>query len=208
MDENPAQNFYRPGHREIQDRFDSRRLADRLAEVTLAATFSAGDRRLIAAAPFLWLSTADAEGWPDVSYKGGRPGFVHLLDDNRLAFPSYDGNGMFRSLGNITENPRVGLLFCDFDQPWRIRVKGLARLVDEPDVLRQWPGAQVVVEVTAQTIFPNCGRYVHRSGEEPSVYAPDEGYEPPSAEWKSREAFAGHLPRPNRSRPDGDQVGP
>ncbi len=200
MDLDAAQDFYRPGHRELQDRFDSRRLADRLAEVTLASTFSERDRRIIAAAPFVWLSTADADGWPDVSYKGGRPGFVQVLDDSRLAFPSYDGNGMYRSLGNIIDNPRVGLLFCDFDKPWRIRVKGLARLVDDPQFLRQWPGAELAVEVTAQTVFPNCGRYLHRSGDEPSVFVPDEGHEPPQPEWKTMEAFADHLPR-SRSDP-------
>lgn len=196
MEQPDSHDFYRPGHRQLQDRFDSRRLADRLAEITLATTFSEGDRRLIASAPYLWLATADADGWPDVSYKGGHAGFAHVLDDSVLAFPSYDGNGMYRSLGNIVDNPRVGILFCNFDQPWRIRIKGLARLVDDPELLARWPGAELAVEVTAETVFPNCGRYIHRSGDEPSMYVPAEGYVPPEPEWKSLEAFADHLPRP------------
>ena len=130
-----------------------------------------------------------------MSYKGGHAGFVTVLDDTHLAFPSYDGNGMYRSLGNIIDNPRVGLLFCDFDKPWRIRVKGLARVVDDPQLLVRWPGAELAVEITVETVFPNCGRYVHRSGAEPSVYVPAEGHEPPSPEWKAMEAFVDHLPR-------------
>lgn len=188
-------DFYRPGHRSLQDRFDSRRLADRLGEVALSSTIQDRDRELMEAAPFLWLATADADGWPDVSYKGGRPGFVRVLDETRVAFPSYDGNGMYRSLGNIVDNPRVGLLFCDFDKPWRVRVKGMARLIDDDEALAMWPGAELAVEVTAETVFPNCSRYLHKiSVEEISPNAPAEGHQPPEAEWKSREMFRGYLP--------------
>jgi predicted pyridoxine 5'-phosphate oxidase superfamily flavin-nucleotide-binding protein len=77
-------DFYQPGHRQLQDRFDTRRLADRLTEITVSDTFSDHHRSLIEAAPFLWLATADADGWPDVSYKGGVRGFCRVLDDTTL----------------------------------------------------------------------------------------------------------------------------
>src|SRR5919109_790175 len=106
--------FYTECHRALQDRFDTRRLADRLIEVTVHDHFPEAYRKIVGRAPFFWLATADADGWPDVSYKGGTPGFVRVLDDERtVAFPSYDGNGMYRSLGNIATNPKVGLLFID-----------------------------------------------------------------------------------------------
>lgn len=189
-------DFYRPGHRALQDQFDSRRLADRLEEVTLSPTLSERDSDVIAGAPFFWLATADADGWPDVSYKGGHPGFVKVLDEKRLAFPSYDGNGMFRSLGNIVDNPRIGLLFCDFNLPWRVRVKGRATVVDDPAILADWEGAELAVEVQIETVFPNCDRYLHTvTINEISPNAPAPGHSPPEAKWKSYEKFDGYLPK-------------
>jgi predicted pyridoxine 5'-phosphate oxidase superfamily flavin-nucleotide-binding protein len=150
---------------------------------------------MIEAAPFFFLATADDDGWPDVSYKGGRPGFVRVLDDRRIAFPSYDGNGMYRSLGNIEDNPRVGLLFVDLDQPFRMRLKGRAALVDDPAMVASWPGAEAAVEVAVEAVFPNCSRYLHRLElHEISQYVPDEGHRPPEPEWKAMDLFAPYLP--------------
>jgi uncharacterized protein len=193
--------FYTEGHRHLQDRFDSRRLADRLDELTVADRIDDGSRRRMEEAACFWLATADADGWPDVSYKGGRPGFVRVADDRTILFPSYDGNGMYRSLGNIVDNPRVGLLFIDLEreQPWRTRVKGRAALVDDADVVDSWPGAELVVAVTVEAVFPNCPRYLHQLRLEGiSEYAPAEGHTPPEAEWKAMELFAPYLPRRNR----------
>lgn len=190
-----VEDFYRDGHRALQDRFDTRRLADRLTEVTVSEAFSDSNRAFVARAPFFWLATADGEGWPDVSYKGGRPGFVTVVDDTTLRFPSYDGNGMFRSLGNVLDNPRVGLLFIDFERPKRLRVKGLARLLDDADALAKFPGAQLVVEVRAESIFFNCPRYVHKqSTVELSEFAPSDTHTPAEPEWKSSPQIAPYLP--------------
>ena len=188
--------FYTDGHRALQDRFGSRALADRLTQVTVKDAIESWQRAVMERAPFFWLATADADGWPDVSYKGGRPGFVRVAEDGRsLAFPSYDGNGMYRSLGNISANPRVGLLFVEFDRPKRVRVKGLARLVDDPEVVASWDGAELVVQVEVDRSFPNCPRYVHRgAGRELSEYAPGDGHVPPEPEWKSSEEFKPYLP--------------
>src|SRR5438093_8955649 len=126
----PEQPVYDPGSRELQDRFDCRRIADRLVDVTYRTEFTGADRALIEAAPMFFLATADAEGRPDCSYKGGLPGFVRVTGPSELAFPTYDGNGMFRSLGNVQVNPQVGLLFIDFERPRRLRVNGIARLTE------------------------------------------------------------------------------
>ena len=148
----PEQPMYHDGARAMQDRFDSRRIADRLEQVTVHTAFSADDRALIERSPMFFLATADADGWPDCSYKGGMPGFVRVVDPGTLELPSYDGNGMFRSLGNIVVNPKVGLLFIDFDQRTRMRVNGIASIVDDAASLTAFPGAQAVVRVEVDRI--------------------------------------------------------
>src|SRR4051812_7330897 len=104
---------YNEGSRELQDRFETRRLADRLAERMRRAHITAEDAAFITARDMLFLATADADGFPQSSYKGGDPGFVRVLDERTIAFPNYDGNGMFLSWGNAKVNPHVGLLFID-----------------------------------------------------------------------------------------------
>lgn len=189
--------FYTTEQRALQDRFGTRRLADRwLATDVVTETLAEWQCKMIRRAPYLWLATADADGWPDVSYKGGRPGWVQVLEDNQtVQFPSYDGNGMFRSLGNIAANPRVGLLFVDFERPKRFRIKGLATLLDAPDVLARFPGAEVVVSVQTGAAFRNCPRYVHNSTTgELSAFAPDGHHEPPVPDWKEQEDIKALLP--------------
>ena len=188
--------MYHDGHRELQDRFDSRRIADRLEQVTVHPELSDGDVAFVERSPMFFLATADADGWPDVSYKGGRPGFVRCLDRHTIAFPNYDGNGMFRSLGNLLVNDRVSLLFVDFEHPDRLRIHGTAS-VSAPDdpLVASWEGAQAIVRVTVVRAFPNCPRYIHRMKvEELSKYAPAPGHDPPEPEWKAMEVFRDFLP--------------
>jgi predicted pyridoxine 5'-phosphate oxidase superfamily flavin-nucleotide-binding protein len=148
-----------------------------------------------------FLATADGKGAPDCSYKGGRPGFVRVIAPDTLAFPSYDGNGMFKSLGNLLLNPAVGLLFIDFEQPRRLRVTGVATIDPGDPLLPAFDGAQVVVRVRAEHIFPNCPRYIHRMTlQEVSAYAPAPGHVPPVPAWKQMDAFRDYLPR--------DEAGP
>jgi uncharacterized protein len=191
--------MYHRGSRDLQDRFGSRSLADRLVEVTAHDAFTEGDRRFIQSRPMFFLATADLEGRPDCSYKGGEPGFVRVVDERTLAFPSYDGNGMFKSLGNVLVNPHVGLLFIDFESPKRIRVNGRASLDAKDPLLGEFAGAELVVRVRADAIFPNCPRYIHRMQMvERSVYTPAEGHEPPDPAWKSDPDFCDVLPPKRR----------
>jgi len=188
--------IYHRGNRELQDRFDSRRIADRLEEVTLHDRFMPGDVEFIQDCAMFFLATADADGWPDVSYKGGLPGFVQVTDHDELAFPCYDGNGMFKSLGNILVNPKVGLLFIDFEEQNRMRVQGTAAISDDDPLMTQFPGAQLIIRVKAERIFPNCPRYIHKMKLlEHSVYAPAAGQQPPQPDWKQAPVFRDALPR-------------
>jgi uncharacterized protein len=188
-------SMYHAGSRALQDRFDSRRIADRLEQVTVHAELTESDAEFVARASMFFLATTDADGWPDCSYKGGLPGFVAVLDARTLAFPSYDGNGMFRSLGNIEVNPRIGMLFIDFEHASRMRVSGTASIHIDEDMVRAFDGAQAVVRVHIERIFPNCPRYIHRMQlVEHSVYAPAPGHVPPEPDWKRSEEFSDALP--------------
>lgn len=193
--------MYHEHSRALQDRFDSRRLADALAENLLRMRFTQEDRDFIARQRLFFLATADAEGRPDCSHKGGAPGFVRVVDDDTLVFPSYDGNGMYKSLGNLAANPSVGLLFIDFEKPRRLRVNGVASLQLEDPLLAGYPGAQAIVRVRAEQIFPNCPRYIPRMQlAEESPYVPAEGCTPPVPAWKKRPEFNAALPASDPAR--------
>jgi predicted pyridoxine 5'-phosphate oxidase superfamily flavin-nucleotide-binding protein len=192
--------MYHEGMRRFQDRFETRPLADRLEQVTLHTEFTDDDRAFVAGASMFFLATADASGQPECSYKGGRPGFVRVVDARTLAFPDYDGNGMFRSLGNVAVNPQVALLFIDFEKPRRLRVNGVAETRGDDPLVREFPGAALVVRVRATRIFPNCPRYIHRMHPvELSPYAPAEGHTPPVPDWKRQAAFRDVLPPDRRA---------
>jgi predicted pyridoxine 5'-phosphate oxidase superfamily flavin-nucleotide-binding protein len=187
--------MYHDGSRQLQDRFATRKLADRLVETLARNAFTDADRAFIESRPLFFLSTADAEGRPECSYKGGVPGFVRVLDPQTLVFPSYDGNGMFKSLGNLLVNPYVGMLFIDFESPRRLRVNGRATVHEGDPLLSEFVGAQAIIRVCPEAIFPNCPRYVHKmQWIEPSAYAPREGHTPPVPEWKQRPEFREVLP--------------
>jgi predicted pyridoxine 5'-phosphate oxidase superfamily flavin-nucleotide-binding protein len=186
---------YHAGMRELQGRFDSRRLADRLDERLGRSAFRDEDRAFIESRTLFFLATADADGRPDCSYKGGGAGFVRVVGPDELEFPSYDGNGMFRSLGNVLANPAVGLLFIDFESPRRLRVNGQAALLGGPEALARHHGAQLVVRVRAERVFPNCPRYIHRSaGAQLSADVPRPGHELPPVAWKAMPWAADVLP--------------
>src|SRR5580700_10364927 len=153
--------MYHEGNRRLQDTFDSRRISDRLEEKLTRTAFTDDDRAHIEGAIFFFIATADAAGRPDCSFKGGAPGFVRVTAPDELAFPDYDGNGMFKSLGNILVNPNVGLLFIAMHaKPQRLRVNGQATISRDDPLLGMTVGAQLMVRVKAAAIFPNCPRYI------------------------------------------------
>jgi uncharacterized protein len=183
--------LYHEGNRALQDAFDSRRISDRLEEKLARTAFTADDKAFIESAIYFFIATADAEGRPDCSFKGGPPGFVRVTGPSELAFPDYDGNGMFKSLGNACVNPQVGLLFIDMhEKPRRLRVNGLATVSRDDPLLGETVGAQLIVRVEAKAIFPNCPRYIPKLQlVEPSVYVPRPAQEPVEPAWKGFEIF-------------------
>jgi len=190
-----APEFYHAGNRALQDEFGSRALADRLLGLK-REIFTDEDKAFIESAGFFFLATADDQGRPDCSFKGGVPGFVRVIGPGELAFPDYDGNGMFRSMGNISVNPQIGMLFIAMDgAPKRLRVNGRASVLRDDPLLGETVGAQLMVRVAAEAIFPNCPRYVpDLAAGETSVYSPRAGIETPDAEWKSFEMMADVVP--------------
>lgn len=187
--------WYSASARTLQDRFDTRRLADRLADVKVHAQFTPDDRAFIEALDMFFLATVDASGQPSCSYKGGDPGFVTVIDDGALVFPNYDGNGMYLSMGNVEATRRVGLLFIDFERQRRLRVEGAAVLLHDDPLLARYPGAQFLVRVTAERIFPNCPRYIHQYQRgERSPFVPRPGEVPPIPGWKRSEWARDVLP--------------
>jgi len=197
--------MFHEGNRQLQDKFDSRRIADRLEEKLTRFAFNEGDRAFIQGAMFFFLATADADGRPDCSFKGGPPGFVRAVGDSELAFPDYDGNGMFKSLGNLLVNPAVGLLFIDMgEKPKRLRVNGTAVVSRDDPLMERFAGAQLLVRVTVRAIFPNCPRYIVTPGStEPSRYAPKPGYVPPEPAWKGFDDFKAYM-HPRQKTPQGE----
>lgn len=199
--------MYHDGMRRLQDARDTRRIADRLEEVTAHSSITRDDRAFIESAPFFFLATADLQGRPDCSYKGGLPGFVRVVDDKTLAFPDYDGNGMYRSWGNVLANPNVGLLFIDFERPNRLRVNGTATLSEVDPLRDEFAGAVFVVRVSVERIFPNCPRYIHTMHlEHHSKYAPRPDYQPPVPAWKTFDGYRDALPERDRLGDGGEAV--
>jgi predicted pyridoxine 5'-phosphate oxidase superfamily flavin-nucleotide-binding protein len=188
--------MYHEGSRALQDAFGSRALADRLDEKLRRDRFNDEDAAFIGSLGFFFIATADAEGRPDCSFKGGPPGFARVAAPDLLVFPDYDGNGMFKSLGNLGANPHVGLLFIAMGEaPKRLRVNGTAQVVGDDPLMAVIPGAQLLVRVTPVDIFPNCPRYVPNMRlVEPSAYLPSADTPPLEPKWKSFELFSDVVP--------------
>lgn len=193
-DEEERADFYSDSQRDMQDRFKTRALADRLEAVLVHDRLSAADAAFVARQNMFFIATADAYGQPTCSYKGGARGFVTVVDERTLAFPDYNGNGMHLSVGNIDETGKVGLLFVDFERQARLRVLGSASIADNDPLLSRYPGAQLIVRVAIESVFSNCPRYVHKMRlVEESVYVPDADSEAPVPAWKRLGAISDVL---------------
>jgi uncharacterized protein len=188
-------DLYHGGSRGLQDRFDTRRIADRLEEKTVRDYIDDDDRVFIEARDMFFIATADADGKPQSSYKGGDAGFVRVLDERTIAFPNYDGNGMYLTMGNLGVNPQVGLLFIDFEGRKRMRLNGVASIDENDPLLAEYPEAQFIVRVRATEVFPNCPRYIHQYElVQRSRFVPKAECETPVPAWKTREWAHDALP--------------
>jgi uncharacterized protein len=200
--------LYHEGNRRLQDKFDTRRLADRIDERLVRDTIDDDDRAFIEARDMFFIATADEEGRPQCSYKGGEPGFVRVLDERTIAFPGYDGNGMYLTFGNALVNGHVGLLFIDFEGRKRLRLNGIAS-IDEQDELRaEYPEAQFVVRVRATEVFPNCPRYIHEYKlVQRSRFVPKQECRTPVPRWKRADWSHDVLPAGDpASAPDAEVI--
>jgi predicted pyridoxine 5'-phosphate oxidase superfamily flavin-nucleotide-binding protein len=188
--------LYNEGSRLFQDRFDTRRLADRIESRLVADTLDDEDREFIERRDMFFLSTVDHRGYPTCSYKGGDPGFVRVLDERSIAFPNYDGNGMYLSMGNVATQHKVGLLFIDWENPRRLRIHGDASVDFEDPLAADFPEAQFIVRVRIREVFPNCPRYIHKYAlVERSRFVPKSGTATPVPEWKKSDWAVDVLPK-------------
>ncbi|MCW5626021.1 MAG: pyridoxamine 5'-phosphate oxidase family protein [Burkholderiales bacterium] len=193
--------LYAAEHRALQDSHDTRRLADLIEQVAVHTTIGQEDRRFIESRDMFYLSTIDARGFPTVSYKGGDAGFIRVLDEQTLAFPIYDGNGMYFSAGNLTVNPKVGLLFIDFETPNRLRAHGTASIDANDPLLMAYVEADLIVRVRVEELFPNCPRYVHRYRKvDASKYVPRDACATPLVSWKRIDLVQPALPARDRGK--------
>jgi predicted pyridoxine 5'-phosphate oxidase superfamily flavin-nucleotide-binding protein len=192
--------MYGPIHRSLQDRFDTRRLADNVEQRVVGNEITAEHKSFIESRDMFWLATVDHQGRPTVSYKGGDPGFVRVLDGKTLAFPCYDGNGMFYSMGNLIGNNQIGLLFVSFEKPHRLRAQGTASVDDNDPLLAKYAEAQMIVRVAVTEVFRNCPRYVHRYQKMTASEFVPRGNHTPLAPWKRVADVQAALPAKDQGR--------
>jgi uncharacterized protein len=202
-------DYYSSSQRDLQDRFDTRRLADLIAGQLIHKELQPPDIAFIANSDMVFMSTVNKDGQPTVSYKGGEIGFVKVIDPSTLAIPIYDGNGTFYTTGNVSEVQKIGLLFIDFERPNRMRIHGAASLVFDGPLVADYHEAQFVVRVEIAEIYPNCPRYVHkyqRVGA--SRFVPNPQRETPVPDWKRIDAVQSSLPahQQGKAEQNGGQI--
>jgi hypothetical protein len=153
---------YHAGQRQLQEQFDTIRLADMMREKGTKDFLNSKQKAFIESADMFFLATADEHGQPTCTYRGGDPGFVHAIDDRTIVLPNYDGNGMYLSWGNVLKNPSIGLLFIDFMKGWRLRIHGEATISGDDPLMQNFPEAQFIVRIVVREAFGNCPRYIHK----------------------------------------------
>ena len=201
--------LYSAASRKLQDRFDTRRLADRIEDRIVHDRIDEADRAFIEARDMFFIATTDEDGQPQSSYKGGEPGFVRVLDDTTIAFPLYDGNGMYLTAGNLAATKKVGLLFIDFEGRKRMRLNGEASVDDNDPLLPEYPEAQLIVRVSATEVFPNCPRYIHEYKlVKRSRFVPKAECETPVPQWKQSDWAHDVLPENDPANDPAREVSP
>jgi predicted pyridoxine 5'-phosphate oxidase superfamily flavin-nucleotide-binding protein len=200
-------SIYHEGNRKLQDLFDTRRMADRLNEAIVRDFIAPSDREFIERMDMFFIATVDADGHANCSYKGGEPGFVRVVDEHTIAFPNYDGNGMYLSMGNVADTGQVGLLFIDFDRRHRMRLNGEATIDRNDPLMAEYPEAQFIVRVRAREVFPNCPRYIHQMKlVQHSRFVPKTDCQTPVPTWKKGDWVSDTLPANDPARGDEREV--
>lgn len=197
--------FYTESQKSIQAQFDSRALADTVEEAIVADELDDMHCAFIESRDFFFLSSVDAAGCPTVSHKGGSPGIVSVLDATTIAFPNYDGNGMFLSMGNIADTAKIGLLFMDFETPNRIRMQATATIHTDDELLSRYPGANLIVRAHVDKVFINCARYIHKHTRlEASPHVPATDGSQPFPSWKRIDFVQDSLRPEDRGRAEAE----
>lgn len=195
------ESMFHTGSRALQDRFDTRRIANRIEEKLVGDVIDQHDKKFIEKQDMFFIATSDEHGRPNCSYKGGAPGFVRVADDHTVAFPNYDGNGMYLTMGNLTRNPHVGLLFISFETGHRLRLNGDASIDENDELMADFPEAQFIVRVRAGEVFPNCPRYIHKYRlVEKSKFVPRSDQRTPVPDWKRADWAVDALPANDPAR--------
>lgn len=193
--------LYGNQHRKFQDEFGTRKMADRVEEIACKTEFDEETKGFIESMDMFFLSTVDHQGRPTVSYKGGDAGFVKIIDEKTLVFPSYDGNGMFFSIGNISTQPQVGLLFISFETPHRIRLQGTATISKDDPLMQEYKEAEFIVRIALSELWQNCPRYIHQHTKvRDSRYVPRAHCETPIAEWKRIDLMQDVIPEADQKK--------
>lgn len=144
----------------MREQYGTTESAKKLEERGIAGTLSFLFKLYIESTDFFFLATANRTGETDCSFRGGERGFVRVVDDKTIVFPDYPGNGLFQSLGNLLENPNIGMLFIDFEKGQRLRVNGTAVISTDASDLAGYSGALSVVKVTVREAYTNCSRRI------------------------------------------------
>jgi uncharacterized protein len=200
-------DVYHEGNRQLQDQFDTRRLADRLDEAIVQDSILPSDKDFIERLDMFFIATVDERGHANCSYKAGEPGFVRVLDEHTLAFPNYDGNGMYLTMGNILKTRQVGMLFIDFENQKRMRLNGDATLYRDDPLMREYPEAQFIVRVRAREVFANCPRYIHKMKlVQRSRFVPKQACSTPVPGWKKGDWVLDALPENDPARDNSREV--
>ena len=191
--------MYSQEQKKLQSDFGTQQLAEKLVNMIVKSTLDERERAFIESREMFFLSTVDKEGRPTVSFKGGAAGFLKAIDEKTIVFPSYDGNGMFLSMGNISATSQVGLLLIDFETPHRMRIQGKASVNQNDPLLGVFPGANLIVRVEIEKTWINCPRYIPTYKRiATSKYIPSVDGSAPLAAWKKIEDLKGVLPPADR----------
>ena len=159
------------GEHAVQRRLGTTERANRFYDEQMLDHLNERMREFVAQQEMFFLATADRHGECDNTFRAGPPGFLHVIDERTLVYPEYRGNGVHASLGNIQENPHVGILLVDFFRSRvGLHVNGRAEIVEDAEIRAAHPElpvdpvpgrrAQVWVRVTVEEAYIHCAKHI------------------------------------------------